>query len=280
MTLCELPVPDAGVPRANPPRTLRSHADQVVDAFNALPTIAQERARHPGTELGCGAVLYPTRPSYVFRYADRPPVIVLVDDDCATAYADGRTRVLDPADPGGRFLALYRAQLIAGTDPATIPTPSCPSSLTPAEVDPDTIAGEPADSVARNQVGDEFLQSPLVAVTACRYVRSGQAITLVTSNATRSGLEPVRDLLNRATTVRTTTDANGTESVTNLTECGDPNHPGTTVTQLDEVNVADATGATAVVRVWRAPCTAVFRFGQGGLTPVPGLLTQLDAWLG
>ncbi len=280
VTLCELPVPAAGTHEANPPRTLRSHTDQVVNAFNALPTRAQEQARHPGAGRACGAVLYQTQPSYVFRYPGRPPVIVLVDQDCGTAYADGRTRVLDPADPGGRFLALYRAQLIADTDPATIASPTCPSGLLPAQVDPRTISAEPPDSIRRNQVGDEFLQSPLVAVVACRYVRHADGLVLTTSSGHRGGLEPVRDLLNAATTVQATTDANGTTSATNLTECGDPNHGDTTVTQLDEVHVVDATGATAVVRVWRAPCTAVFRFGQGGLVPTPALLTQLDAWLG
>ncbi|MEU4223380.1 hypothetical protein AB0F17_03710 [Nonomuraea sp. NPDC026600] len=137
----------------------------------------------------------------------------------------------------------------------------------------------PADGIARNRGNSApFLPSPLAALTACRYRAAGSHLVLRHGLTRRDGLEPLRALLNTATTVEVVTDARGTETFANGTDCGDPGRV-VQVTELDTVWVADVTGAVTEVRIRRAPCQAVHRAGRGGLVPKPELLQRLDAWL-
>lgn len=280
VTLCELPVEPSDKPLAHPPRVLRTGAAEIVTLLDKLPTGAQLRARMPGSgDVMCTAVGYTTNESLVVRYPGRAPVEVLIERNCGKAYSDGRTRYLDPS-PVPRFLDLYRAQVAAATDPAKVPTPLCGPALTAHQLDPAAFDSQPADDIRANQnLPGPFLQSPIVAVTACRYAGNGNGVTLVRQVSQRTGMDEVENVLNRGTQVHVATDANGTTSVTNHSDCGDPNRDRRPVTALDVVWVADATGATAEVRVWRAPCQVVFTSGTGGLVPTQELLAQLDTWL-
>jgi hypothetical protein len=282
VTLCELPVEPSDKQFAHPPRVLRTGAAEIVTLLNQLRNAAQMRAGlPPGTGFGmCGGVLYTTNESFVIRYPGRAPVQVLIDGDCGQMYSDGRTRYLfDNPTPVARFLDLYRAQLVADTDPAKVPTPACKPALTANQVDATALDSQPVDNIRANQdLSEPFLQSPIVAVTACRYAGNGGGLTLVRQHSERTGMDNLKNVLNRAVQIHTTTDAGGSMSVTNQTDCGTPSQPRP-VTALDVVWVADATGATAEVRIWRAPCEAVYTYGLGGIVPTPELLSQLDAWL-
>jgi hypothetical protein len=85
-------------------------------------------------------------------------------------------------------------------------------------------------------------------------------------------------LINISTAVHTVTDSRGTERVTNQTDCGLVRFARPTA--LDVVWVGDATGAVAEVRIWRAPCQAVYAGPTGDKVPTTELLSRLDSWLG
>lgn len=291
VTLCELPTDLSGgataspgtVPRAqDAPRTLTLRAGELVTALNRLRTREQlaEQLGQPH-ELGCTLIGFGENLSLVVTYADRDPMAVLLDRNCGTATADGRTRYMSgteqshPALLDG-FLELYREQLAATTNPATVKAPACAASLSQQDVNGFTSASEPRDGIARNRGGaDAYLPNALVEVTTCRYAVTGGKLQLTKQHSQRNDLEPVRDLLNNATTVRNSTDGNGTQTVTNLSEC----RIETPISKLDIVWIADTTGAVSEVRISRAPCPEVRRSGMGGLVPQPELIGQLDHWL-
>jgi hypothetical protein len=246
---------------------------EVVAAMNALPTAGR-------ADGGCTLVGLPDNISLVVSYAGRAPVTVLLDRNCALAAAGGHTRlirgtdVLHPALTDA-FVARYREQLAASTSPAGVATAPCPAALAAKEVDRRTDASEPRDDIARNRGGaDPFAPSALLEVRACRYRTGADGLRLSTQHARRTDLTALRDLLNSAGTVGTSTDANGSTSLTNGSGC-----PPGAPTTIDVLWLADATGAVAEARVPRAPCVEFDRRGLGGLAAPRPLLEQLDRWL-
>ncbi|MFI7611306.1 hypothetical protein ACIBP6_08820 [Nonomuraea terrae] len=292
VTMCELPLATAQRPAgaSAPVRKLTTQVDAMVAELNALPTRdvleaeLREREAAKGRVLGddlhlgevCTAVGYGTSLSFVVHYGDgRTSAVVLVDRNCGTArYAD-RTRFGNPSDA---FLRRYRAQLEARPKPSALA--GCAAELPAADIDLTHARGWPRDDVAANRGPGwrTFLPSPLSAATACRYRLDGDLLRLRAQLRVPDDLVSVRSLINTSTAVNTVTDSGGTENVTNLTDCGLAR--STRPTALDVVWVGDHTGAIAEVRIWRAPCQAVYTGSTGGTVPTAQLLSRLDAWLG
>lgn len=277
VTLCELPAASLAAPPAAAaavPRILKLRPGELVAAMNALPTPAH-------LDDSCALIAFPENLSLVVSYADRDPFAVLLDRNCQTATSDGRTRRItgtDIAHPAllDTFLALYREQLVAMTDPATVKAPACAASLTQQDVSGLNRAVEPRDGIARNRGGaDGLAPSALVDINVCRYRTGAGGLRLATQHAQRQDLEAFRDLLNSAAMVRSTTDATGVQSLTNASGC----QRGTNIDELDVIWLADATGAVTEVRLPRAPCPEVQSAGMTGLVAPPQLLGQLDLWL-
>ncbi|MBB5869733.1 hypothetical protein F4553_003112 [Allocatelliglobosispora scoriae] len=282
VSLCELPLdPAAGtVPT---PRTVTLRPGELVAALNALPT-KEEVAAKLGQPFnhGCTMIGFAEDLSLVLTYADRAQVTVALDRNCGTAIADGRTRFMSGSSKFSPtlldgFVGLYREQLAASTDAATVQAPACPATLTQAAVSGMTANTDARDGIARNRGSvDVFAPSALVEVRACRYLAgSGGTLKLTAQHAERSAAPAVRDLLNEATKVRENTDAEGGSTVTNLAGCA----VDVAIGSLDVIWIADATGAVSEVRVLRAPCAEVRRAGMGGLVVLPELAGQLDGWL-
>lgn len=294
VTLCErLTEPHAASfdPRAGQPRTLTIGVEQITALLNELPDKetmlgrlreqARQRGENPANlEMGCTLIGFPSELSLVLRYRDGTTTVVWLDRNCGSVRADGRTRY-DYSKVFDLFLRLYRDQLAAQTRPADIPAPTCPPVLTPEESfgGPATTTEPLTDEIARNRGSkDGFLPSPLAKATVCRYARAaGGEPAALTRSVTLEVSEGLRELLNTATTVRTSTGARGTSTLANGTDCADPANLGS-IRVLDLVRVADVTGAVADVAVLRTPCGAVVR--SGGLVPTPDLLGLLDAHLG
>ncbi|WP_214319949.1 hypothetical protein [Nonomuraea sediminis] len=273
VTYCEL-ILEPG-PHQGEARVLTTGAAEVAALLNAMPTREELEARIRAQEsaagrpitgelhLGeiCPLIAYDRRGSFVVRYEDGSSAVILLDPNCGTAYYDGRTRFLGNA-PVDTFLDLYRRQL-ARAHPA-VPAPACPSRAGPA-------GSTPRDDIARNRgTSRTFLPSPLAAATACRYGPDGR----LTRQRTITGdLEPLRTLI----TVETPSSPGDTKSLLNGTRCS---MDGSSPTALDTIWVTDATGATAEIRVWRAPCLAVLYGGSAPLVPGRALLERLDTVLG
>ncbi|MFI7696697.1 hypothetical protein ACIBQ6_47040 [Nonomuraea sp. NPDC049655] len=287
VTMCELPLPWSRGQAAVPVRRLTDGVGAMVSELNGLPTRdaleAELRRRESakGRVLGddlhlgeiCNMVGYGTSLSFVVHYGNvRRPAVVLVDRNCGTARYAGRTRFGDPSDS---FLRRYRAQLEA--HPAPAPLPGCAAGLPAADVDLTRPRGWPRDDVAANRGfrWRALLPSPLSAAAACRYRLDGDVLRLRSQARVPDGLESLRSLLNVVTAVDPVTGPGGTESVT---DCGFGRF--TRPAALDVVWVGDVTGAVAEVRVWRAPCRAVYAGTTGGRNPTAELLSRLDAWLG
>ncbi|MBE3007686.1 hypothetical protein IL992_00515 [Microbispora sp. NEAU-D428] len=150
-----------------------------------------------------------------------------------------------------------------------------------AEIDNRPDLEFPEDGMAGNRGRtDGFLPSPLAVITACRYRADGDDLRLRARRVLRDDLEPVRGLLNTAAAIQSVTDSQGgiTDFV-NGADCGMP-HPtraAVPVSRLDVVGAADTTGAVAEMRIWRAPCQAVFSGTAAGLKAEPALLRRLDS---
>ncbi|MEU7870579.1 hypothetical protein [Dactylosporangium sp. NPDC049140] len=270
VTLCELPAGPPGPGGATGPRVLTARAGEVVAAMNALPAV-------PAGEHGCTLVGFAQELSLVVSYAARAPVAVLLDRNCATATAGGRTRrsagseVAHPVLVDG-FLERYREQLAAATDPAGVAAPGCAATLAQAEVDVRTMTAEPRDEIARNRGGVEaFAPSGLVEARVCRYRTGPGGLELAAQHAGRQDLAGLRDLLNEAGTVRTVAEPAGAQSVANLSPC-----PPGERTAVDVVWVADVTGAVGEAVVPRAPCAEFRRAAIGPLAAPAPLLAELD----
>ncbi|WP_169984235.1 hypothetical protein [Microbispora sp. H10836] len=300
VTLCELiaplrsgpgPMPS---PRPGRDRTLSTRVAEMIAVLNALPRRdeAEAAARALMTAQGgtppedlhmgeaCTAVGYGEQLSFAVRYRDRPPALLLLDRNCALVHHAGRTRFLW-GDPVDRFLFLYREQI--ARDPTSVPAPTCPDTVAVAEVDNRPDLEFPEDGMARNRGrDDEFLPGPLAVVTACRYRADGADLQLRAHRVLREDLEPIRGLLNAAATIRSVTDSQGTTDFVNGVDCGAPDRTraATPISRLDVVWVTDTTGAVAEIRIWRAPCQAVFSGTAAGLRAEPALLSRLDSWLG
>ena len=290
VTLCErmhAPGPD---PRDGQPRSLTIGVDAVVARLNELPNAEtmlakyRELARQQGKDpnnlgLACTLRSYPAQLSLALRFPDGSTTVVWLDRNCGTASANGRTRFGEVLD---LFLRLYREQLVTMTQPATIADPACPPRITADELGGQRAGTRPSDEIARNRGdadGTPFLPSPLAKLTLCRYGPVTGGTAPLVRGAPVTDPEPLRDGLNRATTVQVSTDANGVSTATNVAEC--LQMPDLTRASLvDLIRLADRTGAVAELAVFRQPCGAVFRFGRGGLVPTPELLALLDAALG
>jgi hypothetical protein len=234
----------------------------------------RERAAREGrdpaqVELGCNALGYPTVISFVLRYPDGHAVPVLVNQNCASLYADGRTRFYGGLfDPVEGFLRRYR-DLLATADPATIATPACAESIPADRLDRRQLPSGPRDDVARNRrsLADGLLPNPVVALAACRYAVTAGGADLVADRQSRTPGD-LREIINRQADAPSP-DPGG---------CGRPDSPLPTV--LDVVTVADATGASLEVWVYRAPCAAVVTTGLNGATLNRDLLRFIDRMLG
>ncbi|WP_432925673.1 hypothetical protein ACQPZZ_33435 [Microbispora sp. CA-135349] len=300
VTLCELitppregpgPLPS---PRPGQDRTLATHVAEMIAVLNALPArdeveaaaraeMAAEGHAPPGDlHIGevCTDIGYRTQLSFAVRYRDRPSALLLLDRNCGVVHHAGRTRFLR-GEPVDRFLFLYREQI--ARDPTAVPPPRCPAKVAVAEVDNRPDLEFPEDGMARNRGREDgFLPSPLAAVTACRYRADGDDLRLRSHRVLRDDLEPVRELLNTAATVQSVADGQGvTTYYVNGVGCGRPDRTraATPITRLDVVWAADTTGAVAEMRIWRAPCRAVFSGTAAGLRAEPALLSRLDSWL-
>ncbi|MGW5262864.1 hypothetical protein ACWEQG_17955 [Microbispora sp. NPDC004025] len=300
VTLCELITPARGgpgpmpSPRPGRDRTLSTHVAEMIAVLNALPTrdeaeaaaraLMIARGDTPPEDLhmgqACTAIGYGEQLSFAVRYRDRPPALLLLDRNCGVVHHAGRTRFLD-GQPVDRFLSFYRDQ--TARDPDAIPAPTCPAKVAVTDIDNRPDLEFPQDGMARNRGhGDGFLPSPLAAVTACRYHAAGDVLQLGAHRVLREDLESVRELLNTAAAIQSVTDSGGTTDFVNGVDCGMP-HPAraaTPVSRLDVVWAADMTGAVAEMRIWRAPCQAVFSGTAAGLRAEPALLDRLDSWLG
>ncbi|MBB2746675.1 UNVERIFIED_ORG: hypothetical protein FHR35_006543 [Microbispora rosea subsp. rosea] len=300
MTLCELITPPRNGPGAMPSprpgqhRTLSTHLAEMIAVLNALPTrdeaeaaararmTAQGRTPPKDLHMGeiCTAVGYGEQLSFAVRYRDRPPALLLLDRNCGVVHGAGRTRFLR-GEPTDRFLSFYRDQI--ARDPAAVPAPTCPAKVVTAEIDNRPDLEFPKDGMAPNRGGtDAFLPSPLAVITACRYRADDDDLRLHAHRVLRDDLEPVRGLLNTAAVIQSVTDSRGTTDFVNGVECGmpRPTRAAVPVSRLDVVWAADTTGAVAEIRIWRAPCQAVFTGTAAGLKAEPALLSRLDSWLG
>ncbi|MFG3698305.1 hypothetical protein ACGF5C_10360 [Micromonospora sp. NPDC047620] len=281
VTACQVPV--GGGPRAADrvgPRVLTAGVDEIVGLLNAMPPINAMPPTRTGPD-GRPRVTDPTNPglrctlvarfeetAYVLRYPDRAPVTVWTDDNCAVAVTASHGRRLDRR-LFGAFLDRYRAQLAAATDPATVATPVCPTSMPVDRVRLTPSNPGPPDRIAVNQAGhDSVLMTPLVALAACRYEVDGESARLVRRETRRDGADAFRPVLNAAFA----------RSVP-ASDCGDwPGYPPPTA--FDTVTVADATGATAEFWVRHTPCRSAVRAHHRGSEPTPELLAALTRLLG
>ncbi|MEU5944435.1 hypothetical protein ABZ793_02610 [Micromonospora sp. NPDC047465] len=275
VTACQVPV--GGGPRAADrvgPRVLTVGVDEIVGLLNAMPPRqtgpdGRSRVADPtDSGLRCTLVGRYEETAYVLRYPDRAPVTVWTDDNCAVAVTDSHGRGLDHR-LFGAFLDRYRAQLAAATDPATVATPACRTSMPVDRVRLTPSNPGPPDRIAVNQAGhDTVLMTPLVALAACRYEVDGGTARLVRGETRRDGADALRPVLNAAFA----------RSVP-ASDCGDwPGYPPPTA--FDTVTVADATGATAEFWVRHTPCRSAVRAHHRGSEPTPELLAALARLLG
>jgi hypothetical protein len=203
--------------------------------------------------------------SFVFGYADRPPLVVGVDRTCGRLVTAEHTRSSGSWEALSTFYRLYRAQLRATTPVATIPTPVCPATHDPRV---DTSATFPKDGIGHNRsLHEALLPDPLVAMVACRYEVAEDRWVLTRQEQRRTELEPLRLVLNEQFSYREYPDCLRTEP------------SAMRPTLVDSLWIADTTGAVTEVRVWRRPC-AIVHTGNSTLPPVAALLTYLDGMLG
>jgi hypothetical protein len=228
-----------------PAQVLTTGVSSLLTLLNELPP--------PDEEGVCQLMLYPYAFSFLFRYADRPPVLVEVDQNCGTVSADGRTRgyISDSGSPLDRFAALYRSQQAAGIDPATIDAPECPQSL--------ALANNPRDDISNGKGLDGMaLPTELAVATLCRYAGSQLSV----STAYRDGLPQLRDSLNATVAA------------------GQPATCWSTPNVVDAVLAVDRLGGVVEFWVLRTPCQTVIRTGPQAITPSRDLLERLDGMLG
>lgn len=153
VALCQTAIQAEPSPAA---QLLSTGVDSLVSLLNALPGLPA------GATWRCAAVGYRYATSLLFRYPDREPVLVQVDRNCHVAQVDGRTRAYSGPGPIEWFEDLYRGQLAAQVDPATIAAPECPQTL--------ATAGGPRDDISQGKGLDgQALPTELAAATFCRY---------------------------------------------------------------------------------------------------------------
>ncbi|WP_027344114.1 hypothetical protein [Hamadaea tsunoensis] len=247
----------SGPPREETVWTLDTRLPQMLDVFNAMPTKAnfneQRKRNHPDanipSEWMCDAVGYFQEFAFAVTYTDGRVVTVLTDRNCGLAYLDGHLRVMQPS-PVNTFKQLYLGQQISRTDPATVATPSCPSTTSGAGEFIDQIS---AMRIATLTSDDPFLPTPLVAVALCRYADNGTGLRLTAHYEARTTGDPRlpgpvdtwRQRINAATARRE--GAAGCHGASDLANA----------TALDVMWAADESGAVSAVPVEWGPCRQV-----------------------
>ncbi|WP_405105912.1 hypothetical protein OG559_20065 [Micromonospora sp. NBC_01405] len=272
ITACEVPYSagrqDHG---GTAPRVLSTGVADIVRALNSLPPEQPSSGtRSPAAgerDLRCTAVFYDHELAYVLRYLDRQPVTVYTSANCRVAVNGAQGRGLDPA-LFATFLDRYRAQTVARTPPASIPTPACAPSIPTGRLRLTSGRSGLDDQISvDNPSQDPQLPSRLVAVAACRYEVGDASARLVGQDGDRDDADALRPILNSAF------------DKGEVTSCGSyPGYPPPAV--LDSLIVADATGATAEFWLRRAPCQALVQGKSSGVTPTDALVAALDRRLG
>ncbi|WP_320069696.1 hypothetical protein [Micromonospora sp. RTGN7] len=272
ITACEVPNPAGRQDHGRTaPRVLTTGVGDIVRALNSLPPHqTMGGAGSPAAverSLRCTAVAYDRELAYVLRYHDRQPVTVYTSANCRVAVSGAQGRGLDPA-LFATFLDRYRAQIVAQTPPATIPTPACASRIPTSRLRLTPGRSGLDDQVsANNPSKDPQLPSKLVAVVACRYEVGEASARLIGQDSDRDDADALRPFLNTAF------------DQGKVTSCGSyPGYPPPAV--LDSLIVADATGATAEFWLRRTPCQALVGGRSSGVTPTDALVAALDRRLG
>jgi hypothetical protein len=270
VTSCQVPV-GGGLRPADRigPRVLTTGVDEIVRLLNAQPPGPQDgRGRPmPDGEFGCSLGARYEETVFVLRYPDRDPVTVWTDGSCGVAVTATHGRGADFRFVRA-FLDRYRSQLVATTDPATVTTPACPDTF-PVKRMRQNSEDYPVDRIRlNNTTPDPILPTPLIEVTACRYVASGDTGELVGQQRRRAGADEIRAVLNQAVG-RSAKSSN----------CGGwPDYQEPTV--FDTVTVADATGETAEFWIRHAPCRGTRYRHSASLQLSPQLLDAVTDLLG
>lgn len=289
--LCESPTDEAGPDfdrRTLPePRVLTRDIEGFVAALNALPDrerfwqVLREREAAKGNSLppevkdtlgeACTLVGYTTVPSFVLRYPDGASVVVQYDQNCGTVTSNGRTRFADP-NPINTFIRQYRAQIVRDTDPASVPTPTCPAGTvrTPYQQRNGQV---PRDEMSRHRGLDEpLVTAALLGIAACRYTVGPGGPGLVRQASSRD-VTGWAEILNAQFP-----DQSQVQQPAHA-PCADPG--GRPPQRFDLVIAVDAAGATSEIWVYRGPCHAALRPGSGsGSVPSPALIDKLETLLG
>ncbi|MGH3681050.1 MAG: hypothetical protein ACRDT2_12510 [Natronosporangium sp.] len=229
-------------------QVLRTGADQLVTAVNALPTYDQER-------LQCIEADVVSQLSLVLRYRDGTVTRVIIDGDCGVSFVPDGT--VWYGDVLREFGQLYQAQVAATTpDPDTIATPECPATIGPDRLDQSSETFGPGPETIERPIrwphwmqlspGQPSLPYPLVAAVWCRYAPDGDRVELAASRPERGDLTDLRDILN-ATFQLTDT---GEEPAS---ECG--RDPELRAATPDVLLVADAAGGTSEYWVYGNPAS-------------------------
>ena len=219
------------------------------------------------------------------------PLSNLWEYTLVVTYADGGQKTVAPNSYCGggagalvnTFFTLYRSQLAAGHPPISVP--GCAAARSFASLDLFHASGRPTDAIGltRNDffrpstspplappAGQPFFPSPIRAVRICVYDRDGSAW----SRSSQGAPSPAgaQSLLNDAA-ARAVTNPAGSNPVSS---CG----PRTAVPdRFVDIFVADASGLTSEVRIWRTPCE-LFQTANGVTGQLPPALTSWLTGLG
>jgi len=241
----------------------------MIDRLNALPDkkaldelrrAAAARGEEPAFDKEPCPAYQPPQSTFVVHYPDRAPVLLRLDFCGAfgSARHDGRWRFF-LRDAMVTFFSLYRAQLAAQADPASLRAQPCAGRF---DIQPGhPLLGGPG--IASNRGYNEpFLPSELAAVTVCRYA-------VDQNRRTRLVAEGQADPAHNAAVRR----------AVNAVFAGGPPVDCRRMTLLDQVIVVDVTGARDEVIVARRPCQSAG--GRDAVGTVPGdLIPLIDGVLG
>jgi hypothetical protein len=261
-------------------RVLNVHVEEMVEHLNEMPSIAGlkwigqaagvRRGVQPrADQFSCTDSQHATHLSFVVRYPDEEPVVVWLDENCASATHDGRTRY-GLGEAMAVFYSLIRAGLAAVVDYHDLRPPACPPLLTPVQLDRRGVSGQGRYDMAANRAAsDPFLPSPVLVATACRY-------TVTATGARLRGSATIKAVPALGLAVNNQfANALGY----GYTDCGEP-QGGAAPALLDALLLVDETAAVAEVRLVRRPCAAVLVSRKAAVVPAPALLAMVDEVLG
>jgi hypothetical protein len=250
--------------------------DRLVEALNRSRTEEQPVAGWGVSSDPACANTGGSQFSLVLGYPGGKTATISLAGPCRTSYAaPGPVRY---GDVLGEFGQLYRDQLVAAADQASIATPSCPAALDAARLDPTAgTYGPQASTIVRLSWAAPTerlaLPVPLVAGAACRYAPDGDGARLAGSHDARDDLTALRGVLNKTfgdPDRRLRTASSG---------CG-----GVRATPPVVLLVADGAGGSAEFWVYRtgAGCAraAVVAGADQASRPVPEMVGYLDDVLG